>query len=570
MTAIASLIDPLLQSEQRHHQSVVIPTGFQHGYSADLFLRRAYQYWQRKGAVCIVVGQLVDLMISFFILCVVLVLCGAVDYDALGRRLQHMDCANGTRNSQSIFRTDCHGNRPVDIYALRHAGWVLWLASALCCACWLAALVHTIGSIPQLLEMRKFYRAVLKISDQTVQTTPWDTVMRRISRAQDHYMIAESGTELTELQIVNCITRTTNYTVGMYNDAVIDPKITISWLGASFIYLPLSLEYNLDYALTKVAYDQRRNMTIHTHNQEEKAQELRRWFRVLAAVNLLLAPGILVFRAAHFIFRYVDEWRRRPGALAARQWDPWARWKLREFCELDHVFDDRLRRAHKPAVAFVGMFNSELQSILARFVLVVCGGFVIVCLATAVVYDDGFLTVDLTLNRSVAFWISVASVAMAGASAFVPDENDVFAPTEKLEKAAQHTHYYPTEWKGREGLPQTYAAFTALFTYKLTVFAKELLSVLLTPYMLWCVLPRQAGAIAAFFARTTRRCDVVGDVCQYALFDGTGEPAPHSKMELSMIHFQDQYPGWKPTTKWQRELLHNRVEFLHQSLHTTS
>jgi autophagy-related protein 9 len=354
----------------------------------------------------------------------------------------------------------------------------------------------------------------------------------------------------------------------LFNDNVIDPTLWLPLVGY-MAYLPLSLQYNIDYVQEKVVYNKRHDVKVHIHNVNTKAAELRWWFRAMAVVNLLLAPGIFVFRIAHFVFRYVDEWRRRPGTLAARQWDPWAQWKLREFCELDHVFESRLRRAHKPAVQYVDMFTSELSSILARFVLVICGGFVLVSLGLTFVFDEEYLVVELSPGRSVAFWMAAAGVVMALASAFVPDENHIFDPAEKLEKAAEHMHYYPDEWKGREGLPQTYKAVTQLFSYKLSVFAKELLSVLLTPYMLWFVLPGQARGIAEFFARTTRRCAIVGDACHYALFEKQegSRVADNAKMELSMLHFHQQFPQWQPTNQWQRQLLTDKDTFLHQSLH---
>ena len=109
-----------------------------------------------------------------------------------------------------------------------------------------------------------------------------------------------------------------------------------------------------------------------------------------------------------------------------------------------------------------------------------------------------------------------------------------------------------------------------LYPYRLTVLVAELASAVLTPWCLGVVLPRQAGAIADFFANDTVNRAQFGDVCRSAAFDpatvvnlSTGAP---SKLEVSVARFGQQYPQWTPATEWQSAVLANSVDTMRRSV----
>lgn len=54
---------------------------------------------------------------------------------------------------------------------------------------------------------------------------------------------------------------------------------------------------------------------------------------------------------------------------------------------------------------------------------------------------------------------------------------------------------------------------------RITIFFQELLSVVLTPFVLWYSLPPCAPAIIDFFRDFTMHVDGLGYVCSFAVFD---------------------------------------------------
>ena len=93
------------------------------------------------------------------------------------------------------------------------------------------------------------------------------------------------------------------------------------------------------------------------------------------------------------------------------------------------------------------------------------------------------------------------------------------------------------------------------------LFLWEVVSVILTPLLLWCSLPKCGEDIVNFVRDFTVQVDGLGSVCGYALFDfsrfgdvsfGAPFECPESqvstdgKMEKSFLNFMVNNPNWNP------------------------
>lgn len=531
-------------------------------YEMNTFLKEAYTYWRNKGALCTLAREVADLCIALFILGLWLFLNNCVDYDGLREHLTAPQCADGAPNDTPIFGRDCYGLVPVTFSNFLRMGPVAWVATLSCVFFWFAALLWIVIKVPALFRMRRYFRDALRFDDRVVQTVEWPSVVHRILDSQVEYAIAPGPEQLSELDVVQCITQADDFMIGLHQENILDATVTVPLLG-KMLFWPMGMQYAVENAVRFVVFDKAGTMTVTTENVYAKASSLRRLFVALGVTAFLLSPFIFLLRASFFVFRYVDDWRRRPGTLAHRCFDPASRWWIRRYCELEHAFEARLRRAHRPTTLYVRMFTNELMSIAARVVLVVCGGFVIVSLGLAVFVNESYLLAELLPGFSVAFFLGWAGVGMALASALVPDENRVFEPQLRLRRAAEELQHYPEAWRGNEGLPSTYRDVARLFPYKISVFAKETLGIVLTPLLLLFRLAPSARPIVDFYLRTTRVSPGgMGDVCSYAMFEAANGGAGAQKVQLSLVKFKHEFPRWTPATQWQRTVLSRQNEVL--------
>lgn len=187
----------------------------------------------------------------------------------------------------------------------------------------------------------------------------------------------------------------------------------------------------------------------------------------MAVINAIFAPFIVLYLLFYSFFRYFEEYHKNPSTLGSRQYTQLARWKLREFNELPHLFRRRCHNSYPFAHRYIDQFPKERIAIVARsvilssnaiaacslplcrFVSFVAGSFTAVLLLASVIDPDLFLHFDISPQRNVLFYIGIFGAITAVARGMVPDEQQVFEPEILLRGVIEHTHYLPEHWKGR-------------------------------------------------------------------------------------------------------------------------
>lgn len=238
----------------------------------------------------------------------------------------------------------------------------------------------------------------------------------------------------------------------------------------------------------------------------------------------------------------IQEYHKNPSSIGSRQFTPLARWKFREFNELPHHFQHRLALAHPLADQYINHYPKAKTVLVSRFVAFLAGSFAAVLILFSLIDPDAFLHFEITPGRTVLFYIGVFGTVLAVARGMVPDENRVIDPEELMRGIVEHTHYLPAEWKdnlhsSKVRLPlarsiaaflvgeadslspcsQVHVAFGKLFQMKIALFVQEILSVLITPFVLWYSLPDCAGPVVDFFREFTVHVDGLGYVCSFAV-----------------------------------------------------
>ena len=154
---------------------------------------------------------------------------------------------------------------------------------------------------------------------------------------------------------------------------------------------------------------------------------------------------------------------------------------------------------------------------LAQGAVAIAGGFVAITVLLAAIFDEEYLGLELTPDRSVAFWAAVASAVVTVCASQIPDDDGAAVSlAERLAQAAEHVDF-PPRWHTTPAAPATRHEVVQVFPYKLSVLLDELLAAICNPWALGVVLPRQAQDIAGFYADTMRLHSVAGHCCALAL-----------------------------------------------------
>lgn len=421
--------------------------------------------------------------------------------------------------------------------------------------------LRVIREVPSLSRMWRFYHHLLKVPDEVLCTTEFSDVIDRIVELQRGCPISED--RLNAHEISNRILRRENYLIALFNRDLF--KTELPFLESSFV-LTKTLEWNLSFCILNYVFDENcsiRKGFLKDVKRDKLSQELQKRFLIMGIINLLLAPFIFVFLLAYFIFQYGEEVYRNPRSIIMRQYTTAARWKLREFNELPHYFDQRLANSHRKATKYMDQFQRSRFDSFARLISFIAGSLAVVLIGITIANEDLLMHFEITTGKSVIWYVGLLGVLLTLCRSMVPDASKAYDPSKLMGDIAEYTHYMPAGWKGKLHTDKVRREFGSMFSYKFTILLNELISVIVTPIILITSLPKCADDLVEFFREFTVHVDGVGYVCSFALFDfrrhgnrqyggaalDNAQVTRDGKMEKSFLSFVSNNPNWIPNAE---------------------
>uniref|UniRef100_A0A915Q3D9 Autophagy-related protein 9 n=1 Tax=Setaria digitata TaxID=48799 RepID=A0A915Q3D9_9BILA len=527
----------------------------------DQFFTRVYEYHQNGGYLCIVIKHILTLLQFIFVVWFVTLLQARVDYGVLFKNknitAEGKPVGEKIRLEDVIYPDWDH----LDVFTL-----CLLIFAALF---WIFRAARVFYQIYQFGEIRTFYHSALGskfigIEDALLSDLQWREVVQLICEKQPsiHLILNKDG--ITALDLYQRILRHKNYFVALVNKEILPPVINVPFVGP-VPYLPNGLKMNLEWLLFygvwspwKGPYELKEEYK-HPQNVFRLADELDSAILKMAIGNFIFFPLVFIYQVLYFFFTYGELLKRDPSSFAMRRYSNFGRNKLRHFNELDHELRMRLSRSHRAATQYMEQFISPLAQVIARKVQFVAGAICIVLLLLGL-WDEDVLSVEHILTI-----ISVCGLTAVACQSFIGDENMIYWPETLLDMVIAQIHYAPDSWKGKAHTDTVRKEFGHLFELKARFLLEELLSPILTPFVLLFWIRPKAKELVDFFHKFTVSVEGLGDVCSFAQMDIRQHGDPHwsfdeltkedtngkvyaneGKTELSLIHFASNHPEWKP------------------------
>ncbi|XP_055008147.1 LOW QUALITY PROTEIN: autophagy-related protein 9B [Boleophthalmus pectinirostris] len=554
-----------------------------HIKNLDNFFTRIYHFHQKNGFACMMLTEFFELVQFLFVVTFTTFLVNCVEYDVLfaNRPVNHTEPGHNPMDRNKVTLPDAILPSQQCTQRIQENSWIIFLL-IMAATFWIYRLIKVFCNILSYWEIRQFYIKALKIRMDELCNFTWQEVQDRLISLQREHQMCIHKKELTELDIYHRILRFKNYMVAMINKSLLPVQLQLPLLG-NVVFLTQGLKYNFELILFWGPGSLFQNKwNLHPKykrggNRLELAQQLSRVILLIGLANLLLCPFILVWQVLYAFFSYTEIIRREPGSLGARRWSLYGRLYLRHFNELDHELHGRLGRGYKATSKYMNSFTSPLLTVLAKNVAFFSGSVLAVLIALTV-YDEDVLTVQHILTA-----ITVLGVVITITRSFIPDEHMVWCPEQLLQCVLAHIHYMPDHWRGNANKSETRDEVAQLFQYKAVFILEELLSPIVTPFILIFHLRNKSLEIIDFFRNFTVEVVGVGDICSFAQMDirRHGNPtwmsegqteasiyqqAENGKTELSLMHFTIKNPRWQPPQESSVFISHLKEKVHHDAL----
>lgn len=541
---------------------------FRHIPNLDKFFTRIYRYHQRNGFICMVVEEFFELLQFSFIIFFSLMLFQCVNYPLL---FGYSNSSNRT----SSYQDNVHISDviyPLD-QCLSTIPFMLSLCLIIAILYWLFRLVKFTMHVIQYKHMQSFFEQALEIQSSELANYTWYEVLQKVIAAQRKHHMCVHKENLNELDIYQRVLRVENYFVSMLNKSVLPVSIQIPFINLQWVYFTSGYEKNLQLILFKfygapfVNSWNLQNDYKTFAKRDLLIRSMRKRILTFGIINLILSPLIFIWQFLFAFFSYADLMKRDPANVGVRAWSNYGRLYLRHFNELPHELKARLNRSYRPAAQYMNTFTSPLLAIIAKNIVFFAGSICVVMFALTIWDED-----TLKLEHYITVMTALGLLA-AISHAFIPNENAVFNPDALLSRVLCDVHYMPDGWKEQAHTSTVRDEFSKLFQYKFVHILEEILSPIVTPFVLIYSLRNCSETIVDFLRDNTTELHGVGDVCSLGLMDikkhgeeswlpdnfdteithePDGDRTEMGKTELSLLHFKLGNPQWQANEAGQK------------------
>jgi len=451
---------------------------------SDDFYQEIYDYYYRKGFVCIVLERVCHLITIAFVICFSVFLFGCVDYSLISEENSLLS---------EVIVDQC-------VYKL---SWKLKFFLSGFIILWLYLFINYFSEFLRLRKIHYFYKCKLKIPDRDIQSISWNTIIKKIIKLYNEEKAElEDQSNIDELdahKIINIIMRKENFFIALINKDCI--KFSIPFFESKQL-LTNVLEWNVQWCINNFVYDKDGHVKEYFLDRDKKlnlSKSLSQRFQMMGIVNLILLPFLLIFTIVYSFFKYSEEIYHQPGSIMKRTYSLLARWKFRQFNELPHDFEKRLNRSYESSMTYLNQFPNSRFSIISKLIVFISGSIITVLTILTLIDQEFFNSFEITRGCSVLFYIGIFTSILAFTKGQINDENyKEYDPQMLMENIAQETHYYPKRWREEAYSDDVKSEFESYFDKKIFLILRDIYGLILTPFILMITLPSCSYKLLTF------------------------------------------------------------------------
>lgn len=493
----------------------------------DVFFNSLYQYYYHRGFTTLAMKGIVEIITLFFTLGLSVFLFAYLDWSALANCTEEDTC----RATFSDYIIDSPMSQPSSSFA-----WKCWffLYSLIFAVYGLFSAWSWWHALLQARASKWFMEEQLGIGERKLQSgaVDWDRdVVCKIQQLQvsGQYRIAIHGQAdetLDALLVAQRILRKENFMVALFNNpTLLDFSLPVL---PGVVFFSKSLEWTIYFCILNFMFNHKYQLRPAFYLDPNS---LKRRFFLCGIGHVIFMPFLLFFMTLYFSLQNAYDWKSTKNYLGPREWALAAKWTLREFNELPHLFEQRMEPSYDAAEKYLKLFRqNEIITAIGRILVFLGGSLGAVLFAFAAMNDAILLHVKIA-DWNLLWYAGVVAATYSTGKAMLPSEEKK-NPTRTyhtnlsqemdlaLEEVAKHTHHYPDVWKGRGwDKTTTYKAFKKMYQYKAKLFAMELVSIVVAPVILCVSLPRCAERICDFILAIRAEVAGAGDMCGCSTFD---------------------------------------------------
>jgi autophagy-related protein 9 len=490
------------------------PSSFEAGFGDegerynDIHFRVLYKYHQKLGWHNLLISSICKVLTSLFTVVFTMFIISCVAWDRI------------TSHSVMYFGDALYDTCMPTSWWTRSMYTVFILF-------WLSHLGETISRLSQINEMDETFNKKLSSLGRDVKWISWTKVT---STYGDNDEALKKYSNIDDY-IIGKIMRYDNYLIAMLNLNVFG--FDTSWFSFTR-FVELSIYYSFRIAFFSLENGLPRDF-LHGMNHSVYSRRLRVAFIIMGIFHLVIVAFASVAALVFFTYKNIGMYHKDPTRIGAYQFTPLAKWKLRDFNELPHLFFERLEVAHAEVSDYLNDFGDERFNSIHKL-----GEFVFASIFTVLMFLS-FIHPTMMMKEgwSVFFTMGISGAAFMWCQGVSRDSKVRPDPEERFNELVSVLHYTPMSWDTLSTRAK-YAEIRSLFKLRLVVFLQEFISLLSSPFLFIFWLPKRADNIVIFLRDHSEYVAGRGVLCRFALFDEVNHPGSTTSLASHTSELTEQ------------------------------
>ena len=484
----------------------------------SLYLFNLYYYYYNRGYSNLIITEITNLLVLVFMVFFMIFLVQCVDFKEL------IDYNNNENISLSHFVNlsnfwDLKHNVFIIISLIVFLGYVI------------IQLISIYASSKKFWKIRKIYKEDLEITTEDLDNLTWNDVSNKIIK---YYCEPNLNSYTLALKIMT----KENLMISVYDE--LDKN------SLKFNKYPLTklLEWNFIFCFINPLINSNREINSNVKIEKKKYYEkVQSNINRIFVLNLLFMPFLLIFMILYLILQYGEQFYNNPNLIVNRQWSIKSFWKLRYYNELPHSYNSRLDKSGLILKEYGKQFSSRLTETISRFIMFILGSFFLILLLLTFLNENLLINLNITNDKPILWYMGILGGILTIIKSLIY-KNVLYSP-EKIMKKLSENIDLKEEWVNDCRNKKIKNKIMKLFPLRAVLLLQECYYLVLTPYILWFILKKEANIICDYLINLlTTHHSINGFINKNSLFINYNQIKENHKTEKSFDNFQKNYPEW--------------------------
>ena len=491
----------------------------------SLYLFNLYYYYYNRGYSNLIITEITNLLVLVFMVFFMIFLVQCVDFKEL------IDYNTNENISLSHFINMSN------FWHLKHNVFVI-ISLIVFLGYVIIQLISIYASSKKFWKIRKIYKEDLEITTEELDNLTWNDVSNKIIK---YYCEPNLNSYTLALKIMT----KENLMISVYDELYKDEENTLT-SKLRFNKYPLTklLEWNFMFCFINPLINTHREIDLNVKIEKKKYYEkVQSNINRIFVLNLLFMPFLLIFIILYLILQYGEQFYNNPNLIVNRQWSIKSFWKLRYYNELPHSYNSRLDKSGLILKEYGKQFPSRLIETISRFIMFILGSFFLILLLLTFLNENLLINLNITNNKPILWYMGILGGILAIIKSLIY-KNVLYGP-EKIIKKLSDNIDLKEEWVSDCRNKNIKDKIMKLFPLRAVLLLQECYYLILTPYILWFILKKEANIICDYLINSLiTHHSINGFINKNSLFINYNQIKENYKTEKSFDNFQKNYMEW--------------------------